>query len=210
MKKVCENKTDLKALFDFYKEKVKPLYAVIQVDGYLPAEVLFEINAALDHVSRIFTCDQEEEEAISCAKRHLKRSCLDIFKLTVKTTHDQYDELNRMPGLVYLNNGEFSIQMRKAWEEIREAGIAARLQEGKNGYADTDDIPAFEKWEKVFILCEEFRRTYYNHSGKDWANKQAIWDKRKDYLIGGVVGAAISLILSYLYSAVQSWLYAGV
>ena len=39
-------------LFKFYHEYVKLLYSSVQAGGSLPAEVLFELNAALDHVSR--------------------------------------------------------------------------------------------------------------------------------------------------------------
>ncbi|MCK5861177.1 MAG: hypothetical protein KAH38_01740, partial [Candidatus Hydrogenedentes bacterium] len=126
MKKASDSTEDLSELFSFYKETVKPLYAVIQVDGSLPSEVLFEINAALDHVSRVFTGDQGADRAIDCARGHLKRSCLDIFKLAVKSAHDQYDELNHDKGLAYLDNGDFQSKMRQSWEEIKSAGIEAR------------------------------------------------------------------------------------
>jgi len=42
-------------LFKFYLDYVKPLYSGIQVRNALPYEVLFELNAALDHISRKWT-----------------------------------------------------------------------------------------------------------------------------------------------------------
>ena len=39
-------------LFKFYHEYVKALCSSVQIEGSLPQELLFELNAALDHISR--------------------------------------------------------------------------------------------------------------------------------------------------------------
>lgn len=63
---------NLNELFEFYYEFVKPLYSQVQVKNELPAETLFELNAAFDHLSRHWKYDQSEEEAVDKAYGHLK------------------------------------------------------------------------------------------------------------------------------------------
>ncbi len=44
--------TTFEELFAFYHQYVKLLYSDVQTQNVLPAETLFEMNAAFDHVSR--------------------------------------------------------------------------------------------------------------------------------------------------------------
>lgn len=67
-------------LFEFYQSKVKLFYSAVQAENELPTEILFEINAAFDHVSRYHVYGQSEEEVVAKAYSHLKRACLDVFK----------------------------------------------------------------------------------------------------------------------------------
>lgn len=200
MNQVYDNEQSLSRLFAFYKDTVKPLYGTIQADGHLPVEVLFEIHAAMDHVSRIFTGDQDMETAVSRAKGHLTRSCLDIFKLSVKEARNQYNELNQMRGLGFLDNGDFAARMRTAWEEIRSASEEARAHDVLDADSSNHEGPSFHKWQRVYVLCEEFRRSYYNHPYKDWAGRQAIIRQWKTHLFAVVVGAVVTTALSHYFS----------
>ena len=65
-------------LFKFYHEHVKILYSSVQVENVMPVELLFELNAALDHVSRHWCYGESEKEAVEKAYSHLKRCCLDV------------------------------------------------------------------------------------------------------------------------------------
>lgn len=49
-------------------------------------EILFELNAALDHLSRHYTYKESEAEAVAKAYAHMKRACLDVFKITLRET----------------------------------------------------------------------------------------------------------------------------
>ncbi|MGH8556041.1 MAG: hypothetical protein ACRESZ_00995 [Methylococcales bacterium] len=86
----------LTQLFEFYHEYVKVLYSYVQTENTLPSETLFELNAALDHISRMWIYSESEEEVVAQAYGHLKRSCLDIFKLKIREIRGQYDELRKI------------------------------------------------------------------------------------------------------------------
>jgi len=46
----------IKVLYELYNSIVKPVYAEIEARANkLPGELLFEIHAAFDHLSRIYT-----------------------------------------------------------------------------------------------------------------------------------------------------------
>ena len=74
----------LAELFDFYFDEVKVLYAAVQAENTLPAEVLFEINAAFDHLARHWRHKEGEADAVAKTFGHLKRACLDIFKIRAR------------------------------------------------------------------------------------------------------------------------------
>ena len=44
--------TTFTELFEFYQNNVKLFYSAVQAENELPTEILFEINAAFDHLSR--------------------------------------------------------------------------------------------------------------------------------------------------------------
>jgi len=101
-----ESPKTFEELFEFYDSYVKILYSSVQTENALPQEVLFEINAAFDHISRYWVLGESEEQAVSKAYSHLKRSCLDIFKIATKKAIDQYNELRQLDTSV-IDNGEF-------------------------------------------------------------------------------------------------------
>jgi hypothetical protein len=51
-------------LFLFYRDVVKQAYAAISARNQLPVEVLFEIHAAFDHLSRIYTYGESKETSV--------------------------------------------------------------------------------------------------------------------------------------------------
>src|SRR5690242_4609010 len=93
-------------LFKFYHEYVKLLYSSVQTRNALPVETLFELNAALDHISRHWAYNESEAEVVDKALSHLKRSCLDIFRLKVKEQREQFKELRKVDTSI-IDNGDF-------------------------------------------------------------------------------------------------------
>ncbi|MGF1679104.1 MAG: hypothetical protein ACFCUX_07920 [Candidatus Methylacidiphilales bacterium] len=177
-------------LFLFYSNTLKPLYAAIQSENELPPEVLFEIHAALDHLSREYTYGEAEDEVVEKAYSHFKRACLDVFKLTVKRTIDHYNELARL-DLSVLDNGQFEAEMRSLISKIKDGARKARCNEGVPNQGATNDS-AFDLWEPVYTQCDEFDMKFYRHQQLDWARKKMSWFSWRSLVVGALLGGVIS------------------
>jgi hypothetical protein len=188
-------------LFEFYYRVVKPLYGAIQLTGTLPGEVLFEINAAFDHISRHWKYQESEKEAAEKAYAHLKRSCLDIFKLYTKEARRQFDEL-RMVDTSIIDNGEFDRKLLAIWRAIKEGGANARKNEGDTRN-DAQAIAAFELWFPVYENCIALERDFYSHQGVDWARKRQIQGKWAERGIGFILGILASLVAAVIFCWIQ-------
>jgi hypothetical protein len=177
-------------LFKFYHDYVKLLYSSVQVENHLPFEVLFELNAALDHLSRHWVCAEKESQVVEKAYSHLKRSCLDIFKIKLKQTVDQYNELKKCDTSI-IDNGKFELSMHTLIYNIKQEAIHARQQEGNSGNDDEDSIKAFDLWEPVFNKCVTFEKTYYLNENLDWASTKSK-QYTKNQLIFSVLGSFVA------------------
>jgi hypothetical protein len=160
-------------LYQFYYAVVKPLYSAVQVDNVLPTETLFELNAAFDHLSRHWYYAEEEAKAVEKAYSHLKRSCLDIFKLQLKETRSQYDHLLKVDTSL-LDNGDFDPKMHQLFREIREGAKNARLCEGQTKHDDLGGIAAFENWYPVYEKCIQFENECFGHPKIAWVRKKRV------------------------------------
>lgn len=156
-------------LFSFYHDYVKPLYGLVQSEGALPQEMLFEINAALDHISRIWIYEEDEEKAVQKAFGHFKRSCLDAFKILVKEAKDQYNEITAI-DTSRLDNGQFDKALHELWRDIKVRAMEARRIEGKPG---GDRVPAFDKWEEVATACLRLQNEFLFHDHIEWARRRS-------------------------------------
>jgi hypothetical protein len=176
-------------LFDFYDKYVKLLYGSIQAENILPTEVLFEINAAFDHLSRAWIYSEEEDEVVYKAHSHLKRSCLDIFKLRVKQTLDLYKEICEVDTSI-IQNGEYDREMRILISQIKRGAKDARRLEGRPS-SDPYEVASFELWQPVFEMCEEFEKTFYVPEKIDWAKKKQRKFTVREAAIG-IIGGALA------------------
>jgi hypothetical protein len=167
---------DIPDLFKFYNEYVKILYSAIQIENHLPVEVLFELNAAFDHLARKWIFDEDESIVVAKAYSHLKRSCLDIFKLKVKMAIIQYNELRKIDTSI-LDNGNFDSEMIKIIQEMKNLAKEARFSEGNKQYDNEDNVLAFEKWQPAYNLAVEFEQRFYQHKHLDWAKKRDKYNK---------------------------------
>jgi hypothetical protein len=189
--------TTFKELFDFYQGYVKILYSSIQARNVLPAEVLFELNATLDHLARHWAYEESEAQVVSKAYAHLKRSCLDIFKIRVAETIDQYSEL-RTIDTSQIDGGAFDRNAHQLICEIKTGASEARQLEG-DARDENGNIPAFERWAPVFTNCVKFERDIYNNPQIDWSLKRELPKLPVKYftllmLLAGVfLGSLVSL-----------------
>lgn len=184
-------------LFNFYYEDFKPLYSHLQTLNEPPLEMFFEVNAALDHLSRHWQYDQDETEAVHAAAAHLKRGCFDAFKIVVRETVDHYEELRRVDTSI-IDNGEFDRRMLAAIHDIRAGAVEARQAEGDSRDREQWHL-AYELWEPVYIKCREFDENFYRNPKVEWARKKhsrrAWWHRLEGFLIAVVAGLVVWLIV---------------
>lgn len=186
--------TTFDEVFKFYNEYVKLLYCRVQTSNVLPLEVLFELNAAFDHISRRWIYDEPEEQVVSKVYSHLKRSCLDIFKIIAKDALDHYEELKKV-DLSLINNGQFENQLRRLMVNLKSGIAEARRWEGYTSNDEGAAVKAFEKWQPVFEMCEEFEEKFYKNEHIDWAKGKTFrltWSK---FFIGIVSSSLATALL---------------
>ena len=179
-------------LFTFYNDYVRLLYGAIQAQNALPQETLFEINAAFDHISRHWTHGHSEAEEVEQAFRHLKRSCLDIFKLIVKYTVDKYNDLCRIDTSI-INNGTFDQQMHQLVAVIKAKSVVARQADSESH----DDIKeSFALWVEVYKMCEQFNRDFFLSPHIQWARKKNRIFRTKEFLLSVAASFVAGLLCS--------------
>jgi hypothetical protein len=189
-----------KELFEFYRDTVKPLYSEIQLTNTLPTEILFEINAAFDHLSRAWTYGETEPAVVEKAYSHLKRSVLDIFKIVLRTSIAQYEELTKT-DISIIDNGKFEVELRKLHHEIKASARAARSGEGDTRSDDAAAVAAFDLWAPVYEKCKRLEREFYESEKWLWAKQRndRSWLRQQKW--GLITGVAASLVAAAIWWA---------
>jgi hypothetical protein len=137
-------------------------------------------NAALDHISRHWAYRETEAAVVDKAYAHLKRTCLDIFKLKVNDANDQFVELRSIETSI-LDNGEFDRNLIALHHKIKIEATEARRLEGESRNDDEATIKAFSLWQPVYEDCIKLEKDFYNHPKLQWCKKKTIMVKRKDF-----------------------------
>lgn len=183
-------------LFTFYHNYVKVLYADVQTENRLPQELLFELNAGLDHIARFWTYKEPEDVVVRRAFGHFKRACLDVFKLRLKTASDQYTRLTEVE-ISLIDNGEFEKKLNNLFSEIKTLARAARRKEGRS---DTENlIPAFDAWEGVFVKCVQLEEDFFSSKNVAWARKTGLKALIRRNICAFCVGVISSLAATWLF-----------
>ncbi len=185
-------------LFEFYYEDFKLLYGHVQSLNESPIEMLFEINAAFDHLSRHWHYKQDEEEVVNSVSAHLKRGCFDAFKIIVRDTVDHYNELRRIDTSI-IDNGDFDREMLQLVAEIESGAMTARQAEGDSRDEKTWH-KAYELWEPVYINCVKFDKKYYLNRKVEWARRKQRWRPWRHRIEGVILGILAGLIVWWLTS----------
>ena len=176
-------------LFAFYYSHVKPLYSFIQTENNLPIELLFEINAAFDHVTRHWAYGQSEGDVVRQAYSHLKRSCLDVFKLQLKATMVKYRELRKTP-IELIDNGDFKRNLEQLINQIQRHATEARRLEGQVKTDPSTAVQAFDAWYPTVELFAKFEEEFYLNKHVDWAKKRSRIITLRNWA-GGIISGAI-------------------
>lgn len=185
----------IQELFDFYHGYVKLLYSRVQASNVLPQETLFEINAALDHISRLWVYNEPEAQVVRHAFAHFKRSCLDIFKIIVRDTIDSYREIKQIDTSI-IDNGDFDSQLHLLIHSIKKKSTEARRLEGQQA-KDDHVVLAFEAWTEVYAECIRFEHDFYLSPKLEWAKRK----QRKRRLLDFGLGFFGAVIMNAVISA---------
>jgi hypothetical protein len=182
--------TSFRDLFGFYYSTYKPLYSRVSAKNSLSQETLFEVNAAFDHVARHYSPnaghDDTEPKCASKAMSHIKRACLDMYKLEYFDTKEIHDALCKLP-IHLIDNGEYENKLRRLFSETKEMATKARELEG---VSSDGRIAAFDIWQKVFVNCARISSTeFYTNPNVAWASR-----KRKAMDWAAIVGIALGVL----------------
>lgn len=182
--------------FAFYNDYVKLLYSAAQTENTLPNEVLFELNAAFDHISRFWTYNENESVVTLAAFSHLKRACLDILKLKYVETRKLYNKLSYIDTHM-IDNGDYTKNLNKTFNQIRHDARDARVIEGKPDVNNL--VPAFGLWEDVYIACEKFTTDFYFHPQLNWASRLGFFAWLRKHIWAFIIGVISSFIAAWLF-----------
>lgn len=194
------NPCDLKSFYDFYYSEFKPIYGHVETLAQPPVEMFFEINAAFDHISRIYQYAENEQKSVESATRHLKRGTFDAFKIILVETSKQYNELKKV-DLSSVDCGRFYSELVSLWYQIKAGSIDARNNEGDNTTPEKWE-EGFARWKKVYGDCVRFEQEFY-------LSDKVVWAKRKNRIkmiasfSGGVIAGIISTILYNLLARIM-------
>ena len=183
----------VKDVFEFYQEYIKPIYSEIEAKrNQLPIELLFETYASFDHLKRFYLNEENEYESSTKALSHLKGGVLDAFKLKLKYFNEDLESfLSSKINFGLIDNGEFIKNFHKERNEIYKIAKLARLNESKK---DIDE--AFKKWYEVSIKIDEFEEKYLNRLDTvEWAKKKTFSWINKDSIRGFIIGILSSLVV---------------
>ena len=191
-------------LFEFYYARFKPLYSHIQALAQPPVEMLFEINAAFDHLSRLWHYSMSEERVVASASAHLKRGCFDAFKIVLRNTSDHYEELKTKVDVSLIDNGEFTARMMALFADIKAGATEARQTEG-----DSRDEAAwhnaFDLWSPVYEKCIRFDRDFYLSPKIEWAKRKGLrrsWRLRAEGIFIGLFVAAVCAGFRWVWACI--------
>ncbi len=192
-------------LFHFYHGYVKLLYCESQTRNQLSNEILFEVNAAFDHLSRIWVYGEDEREVVSKVYSHLKRICLDVFKLKLKDTRDQYKKL-LLTDTSIIDNGKFDTNLHQLMSRIRNQATEARRREGQPDH-NGGLAQAFDLWQEVYKDCEMLQSEFFLNPSLDWAKRKNRRKRLRDMLYGFLVGGVlVGLTQTFLVETIWPFL----
>lgn len=184
-------------VYEFYNNTVKVIYSEIEAkNNTLPVELLFEINSAFDHLKRIHIDGESEDLQSQKAYSHLKRGCLDAFKLKLKYFNDDVSKIYRKKAdLRIIDNGQYLADFIQAKADIFKTAKEARLNEGK-----MDTELALQEWSHVSVLIDSFEDKFFNTEKLHWAEKQSFFHFNANFWLGVLAGIISSVVVTVLFA----------
>lgn len=157
-------KEKIEVLYEVYNNEVKPLLALVEATyEAFPVQVLNEIRAFNDHLSRCYVSSLDSESIdheMDKAKSHLKRIRFDCFKFLNVFLHDKvsrFEKQTRNTNLSVISNGDFFIQFNK----LNKGAILAVRDAKRLEHTNSDR--AFEKFEEAYNLYTDLENLIDEH-----------------------------------------------
>lgn len=170
-----------------------------------PVELVFEVAAAWDHLSRHWKYGESEKACVDKAARHIKRAVFDAYKLLLKNAVDEYDQLLEIDTSL-IDNGHYDQQLRLLMSEIRNDSIAARTAEGDTCGTDGWNR-AFSVWNDAHQKIQRFVTEFYLNPNVDWARRKTTEFSKKRRWEGFWLGLASAVAGAVVYEFIV-WLVA--
>lgn len=200
-------------LYTEYTDSFKPLLADVEAKTQeLPAGVLNEIRAFVDHISRCYWPQAESadiDQNLERARGHLKRAMLDCMKHLLVSYREDIERFHhdyRNVDLTTVRDGDFYIRFKKMDKISVVKTRAAKKQETRA--ADDEVFNAFQDAVNAYVELDchihdhlnELRRARRKHT----RNRVMIcvwWFV--SLLITGAVGLFIRELYSYVMATVS-------
>lgn len=204
-----EQNKEIEQIYFDYQNIVRPLIAVLEVDDKkYPVEILNEIRAVMNHLSKLALVrsepDNSDKEAIISsnihdAKSHLKRAILDCYKYSCISQDDSYTKFCAQMAhvdLSVIDNGVFHIELAKKYTSARNALKEAKKAEHENTSLSPDAV--YDKFQSAFERYGEL--TGYIEASLENAEKakhKQTFKQTVGYVIG-VVGVLVGVVGYFL------------
>lgn len=182
------------------------LALVESLKGKFPGPILNELRAVQDHVSRCFTNDIAEVDAleeIRKAKGHLDRANMDCYKALLIICEKQLVDFKKEyegVNLALVKDGEFLIKFQNDWDAARELAINARKMESEyfldklRAYAYYER--AVEAYQDIEDYLKDCRPALIHVKACTEATKKSERIKRRvENLVFAIISAVLGVIL---------------
>ncbi len=201
-------------IYQDYLDKVKPLIAACEgLRGEFPGQMLNEIRACFDHMSRCFLenhSDDERKSELNKCKGHITRCVLDGYKIMLlyyhKETENFYSTYSDIP-IVLVNNGKFIPELTELVEDARQKAKDAKIAES-NAFPDKEKAyPAYQNAILAYDKVHEYIKA--NASGlasvvQFTEKKSSENEKRENHknwkfaIISAILGAIFGYLLNWI------------
>jgi hypothetical protein len=193
----------LEDVLDYYNEEVIPaLAAAVIYENKFPDAVLNELRNALTHLARASSLPRGSDDYLDdlkAAYRHMKRTCLDCFKVSIIYSAEQIDRV--MLALEEEFNLPEGVHTRL--KSLRDERISLQVNEG----VKTPDGEVLARYKTLFNAYDKFAVDLGVDFGSKASVERRTRKKRRasrrellNLLIGFMIGVASSTVVALVFS----------
>lgn len=166
---------ELKELCNMYLALCKPLMFFSEtIENEYPVEILNEIRASFDHISRLVITESEIE--LTKLKEHVYRMCIDSYRYAIVSLNDLFSQFEKNSKNFQNGSSEFFTKYYTLKHEFTSLVVKAK---GKvSSFENIEDILsiyelAFNKANEIYMLIGNMDKHFISKS-----KNTSIWDLR--------------------------------